>query len=97
VFKGLMRCLEIVYRSVTVLMNLKYFLKERFVEIKSRWYSSVKQLVNELPQSDRTNLYCTSKQTNKQTKCTLFAFFPKPVLTQAFKSVTPLDAMSPSN
>jgi hypothetical protein len=52
--------------------ELKIFLKERFVEIKSLWYSSVKQLVNELPQSDRKNLYYTNK---KQKYCTLLALF----------------------
>jgi len=67
-----MRCLEIVYRSVRVLMNLTIFLKESVVEIKSRWYSSVKQLVNELAQSDRKKKFCCI---SKQTKCTLLAFF----------------------
>jgi hypothetical protein len=58
-----MRCLEIVYGSVTGAHELKIFSKERFVEIKSQWYSSVKQLVNEVPQCDRKKI--STVPTNK--------------------------------
>jgi len=66
-----MRCLEIVYRSVTVLTNLNIFKRTFFVEIKSRWYSPVKQLMSCLRAIEKIS----AVQANKQTKCALLAFF----------------------
>jgi len=45
--------------------------------------------------TEKISIVQANKQTNKMYIGCFFS--PKPVLTQVFKSVTPLDAMSPSN
>jgi hypothetical protein len=56
-----MRYLGVVERGLTGDAEFKIFSNECLIEIKSHWYSSVKQLVNEAPLYDRKNLYRINK------------------------------------